>query len=95
MQKRSRRAHGIKSRKISVSVSAEDLKILSTRANRLYRGNVSALVHDMVTALKREQAADELLETLGGERVTEHEIQAVRDEVASAPVRRRKRRKAA
>jgi hypothetical protein len=65
------------------------------QADRLYRGNVSALVHDMVAALKREQAADELLEILGSERVTEREIQAVRDEVASATVKRRKRRRAA
>jgi len=95
MQKRSRRPHGIGSRKISVSVSAEDLKILSKRANRLYRGNVSALVHDMIVGLKREQAADELLEILGGERVTEREIQSVRDEVGAAPVKRRNGRRAA
>ena len=95
MQKRSRRPHGIGTRKISVSVSAEDLTILSKRANRLYRGNVSALIHDMIVALKREQAADELLEMLGGERVTERQIQALRDEVGAAPVKRRKGRRAA
>jgi hypothetical protein len=76
-------------------VSEEDLKVLSRQADRLYRGNVSALVHDMVAALKRERAADDLLDFLGGEGVTEREVQAVRDEVAAAPVKRRKRRRAA
>jgi hypothetical protein len=95
MQKRSRRPHGIRSRKISISVSEDDLKVLSRQADRLYRGNVSALVHDMIVALKRERAVDELLDFLGGDRVTEREVQAVRDEVAAAPVKRRKRRRAA
>ena len=95
MQKRSRRPHGIGSRKISVSVSADDFKILTKRANRLYRGNVSALVQDMIAVLKRELAADELLEMLGGDRVTESEIQSVRDDVSAAPVKRHKGRRAA
>jgi hypothetical protein len=76
-------------------VSEEDLRVLSTQADRLYRGNVSALVHDMVAALKRERAADELLDLLGGDGVTEREVQAIREEVAAAPVKRRKRRRAA
>ncbi len=95
MQRSSRRPHGIQSSKISISVSAEDLKTLSAQAKRLHRGNVSALVHDMIAALKRGQAADDLLDLLGGEAVTERDIQAVRDEVASAPTKRRRPRRAA
>jgi hypothetical protein len=103
MQKRSRRAHGIQSRKISISVSEDDLRVLHARAKRVHAGNVSAVIHDMVATLRREEAIDELLEVLGGDRVSNEEIQAIRDEVAAtptreAPVKRRKpghRRKAA
>jgi hypothetical protein len=95
MQQHSRRPHGIRSRKISISVSADDLKTLSSQAKRLHRGNVSALVHDMIAALKRGQAADDLLDLLGGETVTERDIQAVRDEIAGAPTRPRRRHRAA
>ena len=95
MQKRSRRPHGIRSRKISISVSTEDLKTLSLQAKRLHRGNVSALVHDMIAALKRGQAADDLLDLLGGEAISERDIQAVRDEVAAAPTKPRRRHRAA
>ena len=82
-------------RKISISVSADDLKTLSSQAKRLHRGNVSALVHDVIAALKRGQAADDLLDLLGGETVTERDIQAVRDEIAGAPTRPRRRHRAA
>ena len=95
MQARTRRPHGIRSRKISVSVSEEDLRVLSARAKRMHHGNISAVVHEMVAALKREQALDELLEMLGGERVTEGEMQKLRNEIAAAPAGRRKGRSAA
>jgi hypothetical protein len=81
MQVRSRRPHGIKSRKISISVSEADYRVLSARAKRAHRGNLSGVIHELVAALKREQAADELLDMLGGERVTDEDIQAIRDEV--------------
>ena len=96
MQQRRRRPHGIESRKISISVSKADLDVLSGRAKRVHGGNISAVVHEMIAALRREEAADDLLEMLGGERITDEEMQSVRDEVAAA-LRRppRKRRKAA
>jgi hypothetical protein len=95
MNPRSRREHGIRSRKISVSVSEEDLAVLSARAARVHRGNLSAVVHEMAAAVRREEAADELLEMLGGERVTEEEMQRVRDEVAAAPLAPRRKRRVA
>ena len=69
--------------------------MLSARAKRMHHGNLSAVVHEMVAALKREQALDELLEMLGGERVTEEAMQKLRSELAAAPTGRRKRRSAA
>ena len=95
MKARTRRPHGIHSRKISVSVSAEDLEVLSARAKRVHHGNLSAVVHEMVATLKREEALDELLEMLGGERVTDEEMQKLRNEIAAVPTGRRKRRSAA
>jgi len=95
MERRTRRPHGIRSRKISVSVSEDDLKVLTARAKRMHRGNLSAVVHDMVVALKREEALDELLGMLGGDRVTEEEMQKLRNEIAAAPPGPRKRRSAA
>src|SRR5687767_9349147 len=90
MQKRTRRPHGIASRKISISVSEQDLEILTLRAARMHGGNISAVIHEMVASLKRQEAAEELLTVLGGERVTEEALQSLRDEVAAAPKRRRK-----
>lgn len=92
MEARGRRPHGIRSRKISVSVSEDDLRVLRARAKRLYRGNLSAVVHEMAAAVRREEAADELLKMLGGERVTEEEMQAIRDEVSAARAGIRRRR---
>ena len=89
------RAHGIKSRKISISVSEEDLAVLTQRAARAHGGNVSAVVHELVVALKRNEAADQLLDLLDGDRVTEREMQAIRDEIAGPRARPRKRRTAA
>lgn len=95
MHTRGRRAQGIRTRKISISVTEDDLKVLSSRARRVHRGNVSAVVHEMVAALRREEALDELLRTLGAGRVTASEMAALRSEVAGANGRSRKRRPAA
>jgi hypothetical protein len=92
METRGRRPHGIRSRKISVSVSEDDLRVLRARAKRLYRGNLSAVVHEMAAAVRREEAADELLKMLGGDRITEEEMQAIRDEVGSVRAVTRRRR---
>jgi hypothetical protein len=83
MQTRGRRSHGIKSKKISISVSEGDLKILVGRARRLHRGNLSAVVHDMIADLARGEAADALLRDLGGERVSEAEMEAIRKEITA------------
>ena len=76
-------------------MSAEDLVALSARAKRLHRGNISAVVHEMIATLAREEAAAELLEMLGGERVTEAQMQRLRSEIVAAPLPRRKRNTAA
>lgn len=85
----------MQSQKISVSVSAADLAVLTARARRLHRGNVSAVVSEMVATLRREEALDDLLATWPGAPPSEAELQQVRQELADAPSGRRKRRRAA
>lgn len=92
MQKRSRRPHGSLTKKISVSVTAEDLLLLSTRARRDHRGNVSAVLHDLVETLRREQALDVLLAERGGHRVTDDDVRRLRDEILAAPLPTSRRR---
>lgn len=70
-----------RSRKISVSVTADDLRVLSARANRLHGGNLSAVIHDIAATLRREEAADRVLRALGGDEVSGAEMEAIRDEV--------------
>ena len=95
MEKRARRAHGIGSRKISVSITEDDLRVLVARAKSLHRGNVSAALHDMVETLRREQALDQLLGGLGGDRVTDRQVENMRNEIATAALPRARRRSAA
>lgn len=95
MQTRSRRAHGLGTRKVSISVSREDLRVLSSHARRFHRGNLSAVIHEMAAALRREEALGELLDMLGADRVSDEDVQAIRDEVAGARRRRPKRKRSA
>lgn len=84
MQKRTRRPHGIKTAKISISVSAEDLKVLQKEAKRAHAGNVSAVIHELLAALRRREAAERVSKKLGGDKVTEAEKQAIREEIAAS-----------
>ena len=43
-------------KKVSLSVHADDLKMLKQRAKRLYDGNVSALFTDLIATVKRQEA---------------------------------------
>ena len=100
MQKRSRRPHGTNTRKISLSVSADDLKVLVAHARRDHRGNVSAVVHDMVETLRRQAAMDRLLRRLGAHEISDEEMEDARAELfgarpAAAKPRHSPRRRAA
>ena len=95
MQKRSRRPHGIGAEKISVSVTREDLAVLRRRAKLAHGGNVSAVLHDMVATLRREEAMDRLLAKFGGDRVTDAQLQSLREEIAAAALPRARRGTAA
>ena len=51
--------------KVSITVAADDLKLLRARAKRLHDGNLSAAVADGVRWLREEEATVRLLERLG------------------------------
>ena len=82
---RSRRPHGLRTQKISISVSKDDLRLMTERARRVHRGNLSAVVHEMAETLRRKEALVALLDDFGGEPSTAAELQALRDEIAHAP----------
>ncbi len=102
MQKRTRRQHGIKSRKVSISVSADDLRLFMRRARQKHGGNLSAVIHELAGSLRREEAADRLFRLLGNPKFTEEELARIREEIERAPTgyeatrrRPRQRRRAA
>ncbi len=94
MQRRSRRLHGSQTRKISVSVSKADLATLASRARRVHRGNVSAVIHEMLVELRRQEAVDALVDQLHGARVTDADVEAIRAELVTDKKRRTRRRAA-
>jgi hypothetical protein len=95
MEARARKTRGArKNQRISISVTAEDLKLLRGYAKRAHGGSISAVLHEMVADLKREEARRELIKMLGADRVTEEAIQAMRDEIAGVAPRRRRRKAA-
>ena len=72
-----RRARGIRTEKISVSVTKEDLAKLQRRAKRLYGGNVSAVIHEMAEQAEKQEAIDKLWVSLGKPTVSEKEKRAI------------------
>jgi hypothetical protein len=90
MQKRSRRPHGIHGVKLSISVSRDDLRAIRDRAKRMHRGNVSAVIHEMVDHLRRAEALDVLIAELGGGSATDAELSELRSEVAGVRQPRRR-----
>jgi hypothetical protein len=93
MQKKPRRPRGIGTRKVSISISADDLRVLSARAKAAHGGNLSAVVHDLATTLRREMAMDDVLAALDADRVSADEMAALRAELA--PRRKPRKRGAA
>jgi hypothetical protein len=52
-------------KKVSLSVHADDLKMLKQRAKRLYDGNVSAVFNDLIALVKRQEAWEKALAWYG------------------------------
>ena len=51
---------------LSISLAAEDVKVLKQRANRLYKGNVSRVISDAMRFIAYEEGRDALLATFEG-----------------------------
>ena len=94
MQPRSRtQKKAITTRKISISLTEDDLAVLKREAARSHGGNVSAVVQAMIATLRRGEAIDRFLDRVGA-KVSDEEVQAIRDEIAGRPPRRKRRRAA-
>lgn len=72
-----RRARGIRTQKISISVTREDLARLERRAKRLFGGNISAVIHEMAEQAEKQEAIDKLWVSLGKPTVTDAERRAI------------------
>ena len=52
-------------RKVSLSVHEDDLRMLKERAKRVHGGNVSALFGDLIARIRREEALQKAFEWYG------------------------------
>jgi hypothetical protein len=52
-------------RKVSLSVHEDDLKMLKERAKRVHGGNVSAVFGDLIARIRREEALQKAFEWYG------------------------------
>jgi hypothetical protein len=57
--------------KISISLDREDLKALRRRAERLYNGNVSAVIAELAADAKLLEGMNDLVGWLGGPSLTD------------------------
>lgn len=71
--------------KVSVTVTAEDLKLLRARAKRLHRGNLSAAVADGVSRLREEEATHRLLLRLDAPPLSDARYEEIVGEWRSKP----------
>jgi hypothetical protein len=81
-------------KKVSLSVREDDLRLLKRRADRVYGGNVSAVFAELIARVRREEALRKAFAWYGKAIVLTDEDRARIDEEIfgdAAPRRRRKR----
>jgi hypothetical protein len=87
--------------KISISVRSSDLASLKKRAQRLYGGNVSAVIAELAADAALVEGMHDLVGRLGGPSLSDEDREALDREWATQPApsdkrsRKRKARKAA
>ncbi len=81
--------------KISVSLNREDLKIIRKRAKRLYRGNVSAVIAEIIARARQQEGLADLLDWLGGPLPITKEEEAEIDGELRGQGRQRSKKRAA
>ena len=84
-----------RTRTFSISVDDDTRDTLKEAAERLYDGNVSALVTALARELKRKQALEWLLASSGVPRMTDVEANALVAEIEGRPSPRKRARRAA
>jgi hypothetical protein len=90
---RSRSARAGKTEKVSISLDRSDLKLLRTRARRLYGGNLSAVVAEGVRRIRDEEGRKALVAWLGeAADATPAELEAIGDEWRAHAAGRGRRR---
>jgi hypothetical protein len=52
-------------KRLSISLPAEDVKVLERRAKRLYDGNVSRVISEAIRYIAYEEGRDALIESFG------------------------------
>ena len=89
---RSRPARAGQTEKVSISLDRSDLKLLRTRARRLYGGNLSAAIADGVRRIREEEGRRALVAWLGeAADASPAELEAVRDQWRVHSARRARR----
>jgi hypothetical protein len=91
---RSRPARAGTTEKVSISLDRSDLKLLRTRARRLYGGNLSAVVAEGVQRIREEEGRQALVAWLGeAADATPAELEAIGGEWQAHAARRGRRRR--
>jgi hypothetical protein len=80
-------------RKVSLSVHEDDLRMLKMRAKRVHGGNVSAVFAELIDRVRREEALREAFEWYGKPIVLSDEHRARIDREIFGEPRRAQRRK--
>ena len=79
--------------KISISLSRDDLAALRKRANRLYAGNVSAVIAELAADAKLLEGMDHLVDWLGGRSLSDEARKRIDQEWRRAGPAKKKRAK--
>ncbi|MBI2395314.1 MAG: hypothetical protein HYV09_37440 [Deltaproteobacteria bacterium] len=80
--------------KISVSVNRDDMAIIRKRAKRLYGGNVSAVIAEVIARAKAQEQLSDLLDWLGGPAPMSKEVEEEIDRELAGQRRKRRTRAA-
>jgi hypothetical protein len=80
-------------RKVSLSVREDDLKMLKERAKRIHHGNVSAVFGDLIARVRREEALRKAFDWYGAPLVLSEADRARIDrEIFGEPAAKRRTR---
>jgi hypothetical protein len=82
-------------RKVTISLDADEMAWIEQRARRLHGGNVSAAFVDGLRALRRREALQDFLKMSGASRLTPEQLTEALTEIRGARPKSRRARRAA